>query len=500
VINNSDKIQNITPEQLEWVLGQVHFYRAWFYYQLIIRYGGMAILNQVYDGYGNEDIPRQTYHESHRWMMEDIETAIEMLPEFWDDNNTGRPTKAAAMALKSMSMLYDASPLMQNDLSKTEVKEYDKERAAKAAVAADELLKYLAGFPQNGGQPFYYYKMSDASEYNFIFYFLRGNGANWIHPEHLWFNRKVVSNRSLTIRKFWLFYTTDANTGPDAASGFMPTQNMVDMYEKKGSDGNYYPITDPRSGYDPQNPFADRDPRFYNNIITPGESWGVKNGQTFYWTTYEGGKEYNTLLTNSNSNQRSQTGYICRKYLWPECNDFTKQYDKYHTITCYIRYAQVYLDYAEASFEATGSATARVPGCSMSAEEALNVVRRRVGVSNVAADIVANPEKFRETYRRERTVELMFENHRWFDIRRWMIMHELFKDPNPLKGMLATPIEPHPTYPISETDPANANLKFTYRIVDLPAEVRGYTMKNYWYPFSISEVASMKNLVQNPGW
>jgi len=500
IIQNSDKIQNCSSDQLNWVLGQAHFYRAWFYFQLITRYGGMPILDRVFTGYGDDDIPRVTYHESHDWMMQDIENAIEMLPEFWDDNNTGRPNKVAAMALKSMSMLYDASPLMQNDLTSTVNRGYDKDRAAKAAVAADEVLKYLSEFPRGGGTPIYRYQMSKAEDYNFIFYFPRGNGANWVHPEYLWYNRRVVGNKSLMIRKFFLFFSTDAFVGPDAASGCMPTQGMVEMYEKKGADGNYYPITDPRSGYNDQDPFTDRDPRFYNNIITPGEAWGLKNGRTFYWTTYEGGVEYNTLLTNASSNQRSQTGYICRKYIWPECNDFTSQYDKNHIITCYIRYAQIYLDLAEASFEATGSATARVPGCSMNAAEALNVVRSRIGVTNVAADIVNNPESFRETLRRERTVELMFENHRWFDIRRWMIMHILCEKPNPLKGLLATPITPLSPSSDQTTNPDNANLKFTFRTVDLQAEIRGYTMKNYWYPFSITEVASLKNLVQNPYW
>ena len=302
------------------------------------------------------------------------------------------------------------------------------------------------------------------------------------------------------MRKFWLFFTVDANTGADAASGFMPTQNMVEMYEKKGTDGNYYPITDPRSGYNDQDPFVDRDPRFYNNIATPGTTWGLKNAKTFYWTTYQGGAEYNLLLTNPNSNQRNQTGYICNKYIYPEANDMTSDNNNliYHVITCFIRYAQVYLDYAEASFEATGSATAIVPGCSMTAAEALNVVRNRVGVTNVAADIANDPVKFRETLRRERTVELMFENHRWFDIRRWMIMHTLFEKPNPLKGILATPTTS--VVGLNETSPENANLKFSFKTIDLPAEIRGYTMKNYWYPFTINEVASMKNLVQNPGW
>lgn len=497
VIHNHEKIGNITGEQKNWVLGQAHFYRAWFYFQLITRYGGMPILDKVFTGNGDDDIPRQTYHESHEWMVQDINAAIEMLPEFWNDNNSGRPNKVAAMAFKSMAMLYDASPLMQNDLHATVVKGYDQERAAEAARAADELLEYLKVFPKSGAKPPYNYRLVDGTEYKNIFYFQRGEGANWIHPEHLWFNRNVVEDKGLMIRRYWLFFTTETFTGADAASGFMPTQNMVDLFEKKGSDGLYYPITDERAEYDHQNPYQDRDPRLMNNVIVPAEEWGEKNGAKFYFTTYKDGEEYKTINSNSNTNQRGQTGYICKKFLWPECNDFTKQYNKYHIITAYIRYAQVYLDYAEASFEATGNATQRVSGCNMTAEEALNVVRNRVGLTGVAPDIVADPVKFRETLRRERTVELMFENHRWFDIRRWMIMHTLFQELSPIKGMLATPTE---TAPFSATSPENANLEFTYQVVPLTPEVRGYGMKNYWYPFTISEISSLRNLVQNPGW
>jgi len=67
----------------------------------------------------------------------------------------------------------------------------------------------------------------------------------------------------------------------------MPTQNMVDLFEKKGSDGNYYPITDPRSGYNFQDPYKDRDPRFDNNIIVAGQAWGQRSGKPLYITIYE---------------------------------------------------------------------------------------------------------------------------------------------------------------------------------------------------------------------
>lgn len=506
ILENLHKVNDLTPDQYNWVKGQAHFYRAWFYFELITRYGGMPKLDKVFVGDGDEDLPRMTYHESHTWMMEDIEEAISLLPEFWDNNNVGRPNRMAAMAFRSMAQLYDASPLMQNDLTQTVVKGYDRDRAALAAKYADEVVQYLNNFPTEASHR---HRLMSANEYKNIFYFERDNGNPFVQDESIWYCRKAVSDRSLTMRYFWQTLFFDTFSGPDAASCFMPTQNMANLYEKKGIDGNYYPITDPRSGYNLQEPFKDRDPRFENNFIVPGQSWGLWEGKTLYVTLFKDGDGYKRIINNSNSNKRGQTGYLCKKFQWPEAifgsNNDRTGYNKYSFITNYIRVAQVYLDYAEASFEATGSATAKVPGCSLSAEEALNIVRNRVGVTNVVSDIVNDPAKFRETLRRERSVELMFEApHRWNDIRRWMIAHELFADPNCIKGLHAIPNNVGsaevPTLPTTSTDPKIANLTYTYEEYVVIPEVRVFSMRNYWYPFTISDVSSMRNLVQNPGW
>lgn len=86
----------------------------------------MPIIDKVFEG-GDDDLPRVTYHESSEWMVSDIDKAIAMLPDTWEAMHYGRPTKLAALAFKEMALLYDASPLMQNDLDAVVVKEYDKE-------------------------------------------------------------------------------------------------------------------------------------------------------------------------------------------------------------------------------------------------------------------------------------------------------------------------------------------------------------------------------------
>lgn len=490
-IQKVEEVPGMTETQKNELLGQAYFMRAWYYFQLIKRYGGMPILDQAFIGDGSEDLPRKTYHESSDWMVSDLDKAIELLPDQWDTNNTGRATKLAAMALKSMAQLYDASPLMQNDLTKTVVMDYDQERAKIAAQSAYKVIKYI----ENEGSQWYELTGSDipmedleakAEAYKHIFYW---SAPPFTQKEYIWYNRTQDDlnsyNYSRYIRSFWLPSEWSKGTGNDAVVYNAPTQNMVDLFEKQ-SGGVYYPKDDPNANYNPQSPYTDRDPRFTNNILYPGEEWGVNNnGAKEYVTTYKNGQMYNTVLTNNQSNKRQQTGYLCKKYLWPECNQYTLGYNLYRTITVYIRTAQIYLDFAEAAFEAMKSAKTPIEGCDgWTAEMAINKVRNRVGVTNLPDYIVSDEQKFREAYRRERAVELMFEDHRWWDIRRWMIAHELFKDQYPIKNMLAT---------------KNGNT-YTYEIQDNTKEQRVFTMRNYWYPFSMNDVSGLNNLVQNPGW
>ena len=102
-------------------------------------------------------------------------------------------------------------------------------------------------------------------------------------------------------------------------------------------------------------------------------------------------------------------------------------------------------------------------------------VYKRQGLTDLPSDIVAAPDKFRAAYRRERAVELMFENHRWWDIRRWMILEETFKDTYPIKGSLFTPRESNHG---SITD--KSTLTYDYEQIDITPEVRSFTKKNYW--------------------
>ena len=530
VLEYADQIPGISEEQKNYLLGQAHMMRAWHYFELIRRWGGMPIMDHVFTDKEDADLPRQTYQGSHDWMVQDIDAAIALLPDEWDDSNYGRPNKVAAMAFREMAELYAASPLMQNDLESTSVKPYNQERAKKAAQLAQEVLDYIESHSEN-------YRLvgqaGDSWSREWIYWWPNSLLAR--NPEHLWFNRKQNEiGGTGGIRTFCLTpQGTSAQDGANAAYLPTPTLNIINMFDKKGEDGIYYPIVDSRSGYTLENPYKDRDPRFYQFILYPGaEPYGlyavavkannsyapgynVAANSPYYATTFVGGYDYQKFLTNQYTNIQStmQTSFMHKKFHWEDASEKSgggMRNNNYYHRTIFIRVAQIYLDFAEASFEATGSATAKVENCKLSAEEAINILRARWDLTPLASDIVNDPEAFREAYRRERAVELFMENHRWFDIRRWMIAHELFNPTGPIYGVDNSQFSG--TSPIwgmrtelkagfSIAKPTDITWdKFTYTPYPMTNVIRNFEMRNYWYPFPSLEIASQTNLKQNPGW
>jgi hypothetical protein len=275
---------------------------------------------------------------------------------------------------------------------------------------------------------------------------------------------------------------------------FTPTANYVNNYGMK----NGLPITnatqaDAASGYDPQFPWRNRDPRFYNDIVYDG----VKMVQGSLPANVDAKYRYANLHTDGTSRDErvgSRTGYLLFKFTPITSNKFDQGYSYGQNLNIkvpYMRLADIYLMYAEAVTAGYGSATGKDPAYSKTAVDAINTIRDRAGVGHVAAKFLGSPDEFMKEVRRERSVELSFEGHRFNDLRRWLQLIEL---PYTLK----TAIEFDRAGPLDASKDPKEN-----RVVNLRERTilqRPFTEKHYWFPLKRADVNMYPEFKQNPGW
>lgn len=433
---------SISPVRIE---GEMHFLRAFFYFELIKRFGGVPVIDKVYNVNDNIDLPRATYDACVSFIIADLDKAEQQLPEDYDASNYGRATLGAARALRARTLLYAASKLNNptNDLTKWK----------KAADAANVII--TSG------------KYQLQATYNDIL-----NVAS--SPEYIM--TKVRAPRTNTDGKIIDFAMSPGSGG---ANGQMnPTQNHVDLYEML----NGKAITDPTSGYNPQAPYTNRDPRLAANVIYNDETYQGRKIGMWSQTAANGSVTYG-LDFNPTNVIYTATRYYCRK-MWPEA--YVRNTSGTALINyVFFRYAEILLDYAEAANEVSTT-----PGADV--YSAVNSVRQRMHVNDVATNptmpaLPANlsQSQMRDAIRHERAIELAFEDQRWYDIMRWQAGVEIVAQP--VYGMNVV---------------KNTNGTFTYSKVLLSSSYQK-TFKDYMhrYPIPRQEVyKSAGNLVQNPGW
>jgi hypothetical protein len=243
-----------------------------------------------------------------------------------------------------------------------------------------------------------------------------------------------------------------------AYGGVDPTQELVDEYQM----ANGLSITNPASGYDPQHPYVNREKRFYQSIIYDGAFWlgfevVIRHGA--------GSRDETDL---SNINESTNTGYYLLKGLNPKyaINGNNQQNSANFII---FRYAEILLSYAEAQNEAVG------PDASV--YQAVNQVRSRSELPGLPAGLTQ--DQMRTALRRERRVELAFEEKRWYDLMRWKIAE------TNLNGSLHAMLIENGVYKIL---PAAEGTRIFY------------PLKNYLYPIPQSVIDKNKTLVQNPNY
>jgi len=436
-------------QKLKYWRSEAKFLQAFFYFELVKRYGGVPIVDRKLDIITDYDYmvtaKRDSFSKCINYIVTLCDSAAKYLPvKQTDVANTdwGVPTRGAAQALKARALLYAASDLFNQTGNTNAAIGYtdDKrtERWVKAAVANKAVLNLMASVP---------YSFQSTYSALFLLKTVRSN-------EVIWERRYPASNTFETLN-FPVGYQS-------GKTGTCPTQNLVDAYEM--TNGTTFDWTNPVHA---ANPYANRDPRLLQTVIVNNSIWKTTNVQL-----WQGGINGKPIY------HASKTGYYLKKYVDESLNLTTGLTSAKQWI--YFRLAESYLNYAEAMNEAFGPNAADT--LKITAIQAINSVRTRAGIALTALPTTLTKDDLRLKIRRERRVELAFEDHRFWDVRRWKIAESTLG--STVQGVNIT---------------KELNGTFTY--VPFNLEKRVFDLKMYLYPIPQSEIVKGNgNMVQNPGW
>lgn len=407
--------------------GQVHFLRALCYFQLLERFGGVPLITKVYttnDTKFNET--RATWDSTEAFILSDIAAALPGLQPTPPSGQEGTVTTGAALALKSRLLLYAASPYFNtaNDQTKWQA-------AADAALAVINLNQYtLYGSSTTYGKIF-----TDFFNTEVIFARVFGD---------------VFEDRYNTV------YRDLSPNGYNGYSAYNVLEQMVEAFQM--NDGSAFSWSNPAEA---ANPYQNRDPRFYADILFNGASFQGRPAQ--FWL---GGLD--SKLSSLSPWNASKTGYTILKMVDSTYNFNVEPYSAAQWIV--FRLSEIYLNYAEAEAELgqTGAALTW-----------LNKIRERAGMPDVNSP---GGDDLVQKIRQERRIELCFEGHRFFDLRRWGIADQGNGD---ALGIIITP-----------TNPQNTTFKYQVDTVQTRVWMPGF----YFYPIPRSEIQANPNLTQNTGY
>jgi len=411
------------------IKGEVTFLRAYAYFQLINDYGGVPLLKQPFNLNSNFAATRSSYDECVQFVSDQLDSAASLLSSV--NAQRGRASAALALAIKSRLLLYAASPLWNpgNDPAKWTA-------ASNAAKAVIDLPGY--------------------SLYT-------GNYADLFTTFNSELIGVVLSNKQYLWNAFDGIEMMCFPNGYHGWAAFAPTQDLVDAFGT--ADGKY--ISDATSGYDPQNPYVNRDSRFYADIIFDGRPTGnpaffqdrTTNDAEFYEGGYDSDQGYDAW-------NNSLTRYAFRKYM-DTTYDFNQgtQTNKFWILS---RLGEIYLNYAEAEFYLGHESVAR---------EYLDKIRQRAGITTPLTETGAALEA---RIRNERQIELCFEGDRYYDVRRWKIAE--VTDNKPVRQVIIT-------------KGAGGVKTYTYQTL----ESRAFQPQQYLLPIPRTEI-KRTGLPQNPGY
>lgn len=533
-IANLDKMLG-TDEEKNLIEGQLYFFRGWFHYTIAQFWGGIPYIDTELSGETAPTNPRETYEQTLLKAIADFETAESLLPDKWDGTEAGqasvltnelRINKYMAMCYAGKAYLYLGSPWLkwqkgesydQNDPASPV--NYNKEYCQKAAdklgqfltlvengTADYELLpwdKYEENWMTEGQNR----RMPGGKEAIFRGPIYDGDGASIWH--------QYLVGRFMYGRSWSLYPTANYSNFFGMANG-MP---INDYYDQGGQDyangGGAFNKSDTRSGYDSEKPWDGRDTRFYKNFGFDGlrllnkKPKDAKYPEDMQWAhlyshSPDNPSTYRAPGYNNNEGLGSTTGLLLVKFnkhlignnkgllIW---NEDKASNGCWHL--SWMRLGDVYLMYAEALAIAKNSPNAINGNCSLTALNAVDKIRSRANMPAFLTSYRSDMNAFMRELRRERAVELAFEGHRFYDLRRWLLWD---KEPYTIK----TSIEFDRGEQLHPESGANVNWNATqYRVLNAREVVlirRNYEKKHYWLPFKTDQIFLYPGFGQNPGW
>lgn len=475
---------------------EARFLRAFYYFELFKRYGAVPIITEALDlnDPKNAALARDPVDAVVKFIVSELDEIAPLLPLDYPSADVGRITRGAALALKSRTLLYAASPLFNGNPLYAEIKNndgtalfnqtYNADKWKKAADAAKAVLDLGV------------YSISNPTPANPVNTYAQ-----------LFFTREYTE----TILAYPMQNTTDLELTflPNGASfkgngKLSLLQELIDAYEMK----NGYPINETGSGYTAQgfwngqmwdglqysnvsnisNMYKDRDPRFYATVFFQYSVWRLKSvGRPVKLAWWGNNRNDGDGWPKTGTNCVS--GYNLRKYCSPNVDRVNNQGQGQRNAPVF-RLAEMYLNYAEAMNE-------YLPAPDQSVYDAVNAVRARVGMPPlpiIPSD--ATKEGMRKRIRNERRVELAFEGHRFWDVRRWLIATQV--DNTDVHGMNARPTTAELAATGMDVNSEAAGVAVFYKQVVIQS--RSFQNKHYLMPIPPTEIDKDRNLVQNFGW
>lgn len=466
-INSINKLlehqDELAPSIRQRVLGEAHFFRAWYYYRMLRMFGGTMIITRTYDPLvDNVRFPRATYEEMVKFICDEAEAASKLLPLENSTADVGRPTKGVCYMLRAKTYFWAAGDHFQN-----QEKGYlgfpdnrSMELLDLAAAEYDRVIDtHLYDLVEITGTK----KEEVVAEYRNIF--LTKNSK-----ESIWEVQHADDGNFSFANGHKLDRDASASSFGGTTAAYNPTQNHVDEYRME----NGKRIDEEGSGYDKNNPYEGRDWRFYANVLYDGAEW---RGHTMdiHYEVVDGKEVAGEDLTKYGSSTTAavtRTGYYMAKFLNErQAIDNDETYASSQNCILW-RFAELLLDYAEIDFK---------KGRTGDALEKVNRIRRRVKMpelTSVTWDDIVN----------ERRVELAFEKTTYWDLLRWNIAE---------RRMTGTT---NPLYGVKIVYREDGTKKITNPVVNgRNTVVRYFRPRQYYYPLDWDDVR-YHGLEQNPEW